>query len=62
MLNLLLFYLKATFVITFSKSFRTFEKEYIGKSSAQFFLNGDRKLTDKEKEYIEIIHICYTYL
>ncbi len=55
----LLFKMKSFFVITYSKSFKDFENEYFQKSSEIFFKDGERKFSDKEKYYLEIIKNCF---
>lgn len=54
-----LFYFKAFMLITFSKDFQRFENEYFGKSPEIFFMDGERKFSEKENYYMEIIQKCY---
>lgn len=61
MFKTLMYYFKATLIITFSKDFKSFEKEYTKRSPEYFYNNEERTLSDKEKKYVEIIHTCYNY-
>ncbi len=53
------FYFKAFLLITFSKDFKKFEDEYFGVSPEIFYMDGERKFSEKEKKYMEIIKKCY---
>lgn len=55
----LIFKIKSFFVITYSKSFKDFEKEYFQKSTEFFFKDGERQFSIKEKYYLEIIKNCF---
>lgn len=55
----LIFKIKSFFVITYSSSFKEFEKEYFQKNTAYFYMDGQRKFSDKEKYYLEIIKHCF---
>lgn len=61
MIKILIYYLNATIIITFSKDFKSFEKEYTQKSPEKSYREGEREFTDKEKKYLDIIHTCYVY-
>lgn len=51
--------MKAVFVVTYCKSFKEFEKEYFQNSTGLFFNNGERKFSEKEKYFLEIINTCF---
>jgi len=55
----LLFKMKSFFIITYSKPFKDFENEYFQKTPEFFFMNGERKFSDKEKHYLKIIKHCF---
>lgn len=61
MIKTIIYYLNATFIITFSKDFKSFEKEYTQKSPEQHFQDAGKTFTEKEKKYLDIIHTCYVY-
>lgn len=61
MIKTIIYYLNATIIITFSKDFKSFEKEYTQKSPEKHFLDAEKKYTEKEKKYLDIIHTCYIY-
>lgn len=51
--------MKSFFVITYCKSFKEFENEYFQNSTELFFRNGERKFSEREKYYLEIITTCF---
>lgn len=55
----IIFKIKSFFVITYSRSFKNFEKEYFQKNTELFFSNGERKFSEKEIYYLEIINTCF---
>lgn len=58
-MNKVKFYIKAFLLITFSKEFQKFEKEYFGVSPELFYMDGERKFSEKEEMYMEVIRKCY---
>lgn len=53
------FYFRAFFVITFSKEFKKFESDYLGKSPEIFFMDGERIFSEKEEFFMTVIKKCY---
>lgn len=53
------FYFKAFILITFSKEFQEFEKQYFDSSPEMFFMDGERIFTEKEEFFITVISKCY---
>ena len=53
------FYIQAFILITFSKEFQSFERDYFEVSPDIFFMDGERNFSEKEKFYMEIITKCY---
>ena len=53
------FYFKAFMLITFSKEFQKFEKEFFCSSTEKFFQDGERIFTPREDFFLTIIKKCY---
>ena len=47
--------MKKWFIVNFSKSFKRFKNEYLSLSPEQFYRDGERKFSQKEKFYLKIL-------